>query len=485
MRPPEPDKKQPKQDSLLKLTPKFNVGKFLLDGTLRILMGVRKATFSYTQGNGVLLPGFNPEPQVLVNNWTLNAPGLGFVFGSQKDIRPEAATNHWMTLDTLLNTAYSNKFNENLVMTATIEPIRDLRIEINANRTYTRNHTEYWKANSDGIFDSYSPIEMGAFTMSYIMIGTSFSKDDADNVSPLFEKMKAIRLQIAQRYASQNPWSVGTVDSTGFPVGYSPTDQEVLTTAFLSTYGGKNPETINLTAFPSIPLPNWRITYDGLAKLKVFKKILRTLTLSHAYLSTYSVGTFTSNIRYREADGYPTVINPAGNFIPKSELSVIAITEQFNPLIKFDMGWINSLLSNVEWRRSRNLAFSFVNNQLTEISSNEFIVGLGYRFKNVKLSFLSLGAAGKKSKYASDLALKFDFSMRTNKTVLRRIDELINQISTGQRVYSINFTADYNLSQRFNIRFYFDKIINEPFVSNQYRTSNTKGGIALRFTLAQ
>jgi cell surface protein SprA len=75
--------------------------------------------------------------------------------------------------------------------------------------------------------------------------------------------------------------------------------------------------------------------------------------------------------------------------------------------------------------------------------------------------------------------------MRSNKTVLRRIDEPINQISTGQRVYSINFTADYNLSQRFNIRFYFDKIINEPFVSNQYRTSNTKGGIALRFTLAQ
>jgi cell surface protein SprA len=297
--------------------------------------------------------------------------------------------------------------------------------------------------------------------------------------------MKEYRLQIAQRYAAQNPWSVGIVDSTGFPEGYSATDQEVLTTAFLAAYGGRNPDKIGLTAFPSIPLPNWRITYDGLAKLKVFRKVLRTLTLSHGYMSTYSVGNYTSNIRYREAEGFPSVINPAGNFIPKAELSVISITEQFNPLIKFDMGWINSLLSNIEWRRSRNLAFSFVNNQLTEISSNELIVGLGYRFKNVKLSFISLGTAGKKSKYASDLALKFDFSIRKNKTILRRIDEPINQISTGQQVYSIDFTADYNLSQRFNIRFYFNKIINEPFVSNQYRTSNTKGGIALRFTLAQ
>jgi cell surface protein SprA len=484
MRPPETDKKQTKQDSL-KLTPKFNFGKVLLEGTLRFLMGIRKGTVSYTQGNGILLPGFNPEPQALGNNWTLNAPGLGFIFGDQKDIRPAAETNHWMTLDTLMNTAYSNKFNENLTISVSVEPIRDLRIEINANRTYSRNHTEYWKANNNGVFDSYSPSDIGGFTMTYIMIGTSFSKDDDNYVSPLFEKMKEVRLQIAQRYASQNPWSVGVVDSTGFPVGYSPTNQEVLTTAFLSTYGNKNPEKIDLTAFPSIPLPNWRITYDGLSKLKAFKKVLRTLTLTHAYLSTYSVGNFASNIRYDEQDGHPVVINPAGNFIPKSELSVIALSEQFNPLIKFDMGWINSLLSNIEWRRSRNLAFSFSNNQLTDISSNEFIVGLGYRFKNVKLTFLSLGAAGKKSKYASDLNLKFDFSVRTNKTVLRRIDEPINQISTGQQVYSINFTADYNLSQRFNIRFYFDKIINQPYVSNQYRTSNTKGGIALRFSLAQ
>jgi cell surface protein SprA len=149
------------------------------------------------------------------------------------------------------------------------------------------------------------------------------------------------------------------------------------------------------------------------------------------------------------------------------------------------MAWINSLLSNIEWRRSRNLSFSFVNNQLTEVSTSEFVVGLGYRFKNVKLSFLSLGAAGKKSKYSSDLNLKFDFSIRNNRTVLRRIDEPINQVSTGQKVYSIDFTADYSLTQRFNIRFYFNKIINEPYVSNQYRTSNTKGGLTLRFTLAQ
>jgi len=321
--------------------------------------------------------------------------------------------------------------------------------------------------------------------MSYILIGTSFTKNGSNNVSPLFEKMKAYRLEIAQRYSAQNPWSAGKTDSTGYPVGYTSTDQEVLNTAFLAAYGGRNPSKIGLGAFPTIPIPNWRITYDGLAKIRAIKKVLRTFTISHAYLSTYSVGSFTSNIQYKEKDGYPTQLDNAGNYIPKEQISVVSITEQFNPLIKFDMGWVNSFLSSIEWKRSRNLAFSFVNNQLTEIFSNEFIIGLGYRFKNIKLSFLSAGLAGKKSKYSSDLNLKADFSIRRNRTILRRIDEDINQISTGQQVTSINFTADYNLNQRFNIRFYFDKVINQPYVSNQYRTSNTKGGITLRFTLSQ
>ena len=98
-------------------------------------------------------------------------------------------------------------------------------------------------------------------------------------------------------------------------------------------------------------------------------------------------------------------------------------------------------------------------------------------------TFRALAGGGKKAKTSSDLNLKLDFSIRQNKTVLRRIDQDINQISTGQQVMSLNFSADYNLSKQFNIRFYFDKVINSPYVSNQYRTSNTKGGIALRFSL--
>ncbi len=479
------DKSLSKQDSLKMEKPPNHTGQILLEGTIRFLMGIRNAKFSYTQGNGTLMPGFTPEPQVLGNNWNVNAPGLGFVFGSQRDIRPDAVENGWMTVDTMLNTAYVKKFTENLTISVSLEPIPSLRIEVNAARQYSKTHQEYFKANAQGVFQSYSPMDIGSFTMSYIMIGTSFDKEDEFGKSETFERMKNYRQQIAMRYAAQNPNSNGMNDSTGYPVGYGPTNQEVLTIAFLSAYSGTDPGKIKLTAFPKIPLPNWRVTYDGLSKLKIFKTWLRTLTLSHAYLSTYSIGSFNSSILYSERNGMPVVLDNAGNFIPQNQVTVISISEQFNPLVKVDLGFINSFLGNFELRRSRNISFAITNNQLTEITSNEFIVGLGYRLKGISLNFSGLFGGGKKTKTASDLVLKLDFSIRKNKTVLRRVDQDINQVSVGQQVMSLNFSADYNLSQRFNVRFYFDKVINTPYVSNQYRTSNTRGGISLRFTLSQ
>ena len=483
-KPPGRDQQQQPADSIQGKKKKSEAGKKILDGTLRFLMGVRKVNFQYTQGNGTMLPGFTPEPDILGINLAKNAPGLPFVFGSQADIRDNAVENNWLTTDTLLNSAYGVKFTENLSINASIEPIRDLRIELTATKQQSRFEQEYFRANSSGEFNSYSPMMNGSFTMSYLIIGTAFTKQGDDNTSVIFENMKSYRYQIAQRYAADNPWSTGT-DSLGYPKGYGPTNQDVLITSFLAAYKGQDPDKIGLTAFPSIPLPNWRITYDGLSRVKAFRKVLRTLTLSHAYISTYSVMSYTYNIHYIELDGYPVAVNSAGNFIPKEEIQVVTITEQFNPLIRFDMGWINSLLTNLEIRKSRNLAFSFANNQLTEIASTEYIAGIGYRFKNLRLNFSGLLGGGKKAKTSSDLNLRLDFSLRQNKTVLRRVDQEINQVSTGQQVVSINFSADYNLTKQFNIRFYFDKVINSPYVSNQYRTSNTKGGIALRFNLAQ
>lgn len=483
---PEKNTKTATQDSLKNEKSGKNVGKMILDGSLRVLMAVRSAKFMYSQASGVQLPGFYPNPQALGNNWSQNAPGLGFVFGDQKDIRQKAGDRGWISKDTMLNTAYVNKFTEAFTANVTVEPIKDFRIEINATRNFSSSRQEYYKwSPKNAGFSSFSPMEFGTFSMSTVMIATAFDKQDNFGSSPAFEKLRQVRKQIADRYAAQNPNSIGITDSTGFPVGYGPDNLEVLSTAFISAYQGRDPSKIRLTAFPSIPIPNWRLTYDGFAKLPWIKTFLRTLTITHAYICTYTVGNYVSNIKYGEANGYPNVLDDAGNFIPSRQIGVMTINEQFSPLIRIDLGFINSLLANFEMRRSRTLSLSFVNNQLTEITSSEFIIGLGYRIKGIKLNFSGVLGGGKKAKTKSDLALKLDFSIRKNRTTLRTIDQDINQISIGQQVMNINFTADYNLSQKFTIQFYFKKDINTPYVSNQYRTSNTQGGLALRFSLSQ
>jgi hypothetical protein len=106
-----------------------------------------------------------------------------------------------------------------------------------------------------------------------------------------------------------------------------------------------------------------------------------------------------------------------------------------------------------------------------KLDSDEYIVGLGYKIKNVAFTVTSMGGGGKKTRLSSDLDIKVDFSIRNNRTVLRRIDQDIDQVSSGMRVISINTSIDYMLSKSVTLRLFFDKIINNPFVSNQYKNS--------------
>lgn len=465
---------------------RINYLKIIGESVVKVLIGLKTASLSYTEGNGTTLPGFIPEPGAIGNNWQLNAPGLGFLFGSQRDIRQEAVEKGWLTTDTSLNTAYMTKLTQNLTARATYEPFRGFRIEFTANRNYSENFQEYFVADASGEFKSSAPMRTGSFSISTITMNTAFGKSGDDVKSDIFEAMKSNRILIANRLGARNPWSQGIVDSTGFPDGYGPGSQDVLLYSFISAYTGTSPDKIKLKTFPAIPLPNWRITFDGLMQIEFVKKYLRNITLSHAYRSTYNVGSFTTNMQYDELDGFAyTRYAGNNNFIPAQEIATVSINEQFSPLFNIDMTWNNSLMSKVEYKKTRNLSFSFVNNQLTEVISNEFIIGLGYRIKDVEFIIRTLGGGGKRTQMSSDLNIKADFSIRTNKTTLRRIDEDINQISSGQKVMTINTSVDYMINQNFNVRLFFDRVVNNPFISSQFRIATTNAGISLRFTLTQ
>lgn len=486
----EPQKGKGQKEDKNKDEDKPQMAKLVLDNTLKFLMMWKDASITYSQGKANTLPGFNLQPGLIGNNWDHMAPGIGYIFGWEHDITRYPAHADWISQDSSLNTLSLNTLNTTLNAKASFEPIRDIKIELTATRTFSETRESYYKYDPmEERFQNYSPMTRGSFSMSYFTLFTAFDNPNKGQLTKAYQQMKDNRIEAAFRLANENPyWDGQVVDSTGFPTGYSAASQEVLYESFVAAYTKRDVKTVKTgDYFPQIPFPNWRITYKGLSKIPALKRWFKNVTLSHSYRSSYNIGSYVSNIQYQDElnYGFSSATNDGGDFINKYDIALLSISEQFVPLLKIDMTWNNSLLTNLEMKRSRNLSLSFVNNQLTEVSSNEYVLGLGYRIKNVKFNIRTMGSKGQSKQVNSDLNLKLDFSIRDNKTVLRRLDQDIDQISAGQRISSLNFTADYMLSQKLNLRFYFDRILTKPHIANQYPNSNTQGGLSLRFTLTQ
>ncbi len=455
----------------------------VLETALRMLMSVRNLSINYTETSGTHMPGFTPTPNAFGQDWDLMAPGTGFLFGSQADIRDQAAQEGWITDNPNLNVPFTQSRTKNLTARSQVEPIRDLRIEVTAQRNHSLTNREYFKADTLGNFGSFNPVEQGSFSISFFAMRTTFETvDDRTYTSENFENFRNYRIDIAVRLAEQNPNWDGTFDEeTGFPTGYGPTSQDVLIPAFLAAYSGSDPTDSELSPFLKFPMPNWRLTYDGLSRIPAFRSIFQSFTIGHGYRSTFTVGSFQSDIRYREIDGYQAVKESAsGNFIPEYEIGQVSINEQFNPLFNVDVTWQNNLMTRMEYRRSRDIVLSFANNQITDHYSSEIIIGAGYRFQDLAFNITQ---QGRRQRVESDLMLRFDMSIRDNKTILRKLLEETDIISSGQRSVGLNTSAEYQISPRVNFRIFFDRTVNNPFVSNQFPNTNTHGGFSLRFTL--
>jgi cell surface protein SprA len=335
--------------------------------------------------------------------------------------------------------------------------------------------------------------------MSIISWGTSFEKITKSNdyVSPTFEAFKNNTVIISNRRASERQsadpgYDPNTDPSTGEPIegpyksGYGPTSGEVLIPAFLAAYTKTSPNTVTLEPFPSAlkMMPNWRINFDGLSKFEFVQRTFRSINLMHQYRSIYQIGSYNTNMNYlADMNGISSLRDLQNNFVQQYEINVVTISEQFSPLINVDMNWKNSLTTRFEWKKSRTVSLNLTSNQVADARINEFIFGAGYRFDDVQI-ILRTGGGGQRA-LKSDLNLRLDFSIRDNKTLARKLVENVNQPVVGQKVFSIGATADYVLSDRFNLQIFADHTMNDPFVANTFPTSNTNFGFSLKFTLIQ
>lgn len=470
----------------------------ILERTALLMMSVKNIQVSYTDNSGTLLPGYIPGVNILGTQKYngLYAPGVPFIAGLQDpNFIQTAIDNEWLKKDTLFYQTLTMTSNRTINARSSMEPLKNLRIDIMTSWGKSENDRENI-AYENNEYQRQNKITSGNFSMSYNTWNTAFrpiKNVDGVYISDVFEQFRNYRITIAKRLARQRAKESTTGYNsenydpiTNFPDGYGPYSQAVLIPAFMAAYSGRSPDHITLSTFPNYlnMRPNWRINYTGLTKIKFVKHFLRTATISHAYTSTYSINSYSRNLNYQpnEDDGLNYVRDLVNNFYPENEIPSVSINEQLNPLINFDITWNNSLITRIEIKKTRNISLNVTNAQINEMRTNEWVIGTGYRIKDMEIS---IGSGGKSKNFKSDLNIRLDFSLRDQMNLIHRIEENSTQVISGQKIITLKTYADYVLGPRFNIRIFFDKIITKPKVSISFPTSNTNFGVSVRFSLAQ
>jgi cell surface protein SprA len=466
----------------------------------RLLTLVKRGSINYGESYRTRLPGYMDSTQALGQNWNSMAPGFDFVFGMQPDTNwlNQKAAKGLISRDTTQNFMFRQSLDQKLSITAQLEPIRELTIDLNMDKTYTKDYSELFKTVSqNGRFEHLSPLATGGFNVSYIAFKTLFEKNKPTEISQTFKQFEAYRIILSERLALANPYQNKQKSPDGYYEGYNRYAQDVLIPAFIAAYTGQDPKTVGLikqtnpniksNPFSSIkPKPNWRVTYTGLTRIPALAKTFSTISFTHAYTGSLGMNSFNSALLYTDPFGYqaPAFIDPiSGNFVPFFLVPNVTIQESFSPLLGVDITTVSQLTASFQYKKSRQLSLSLVDYQLSEVNSTEWTVGGSFRKRGFNLPFKLPGSKGKKLE--NDVNFRLDLSMRDDATSNSRLDQ-DNSFSTGgQKVMTIQPSIDYVLNNRVNIKFYFDQRRVIPYISTSAPVTNTRAGVQLRISLTQ
>jgi cell surface protein SprA len=119
--------------------------------------------------------------------------------------------------------------------------------------------------------------------------------------------------------------------------------------------------------------------------------------------------------------------------------------------------------------------------QVAETNSTEYVIGGGYRVKNVRLPFAIFGV----TRLKNELNIKLDVSLRNDVSTNNYLAQNIGITSRGQKVLRISPSIDYMVNNRLTLHLFYDRQQTIPYVSSSYPITTTQAGITLRFIFAQ
>lgn len=481
-----------------------------VNGVLRVfgklLTSIKSVNATLSQNSNTRLPGYTDSTQYLGENFKSMAPGFGFILGQQPDSNwlNRAAQRGLITKDSTFNDLFVQNFDQHFSISAQLEPLRDFTIDVNLDKTFNKNYSETFKdtTGSGNHFSHLSPYIHGGFNVSYIAFHTLFEKYDPNRVSATFLKFQDYRQILSKRLGALNEYNKlqgNPTGADGYSLGYGRYAVDVLVPAFVAAYTGQDPTKVSLikqnnsniksNPFSGIlPKPNWRIAYNGLSRIPGLDKIFTNFSLTHAYNASLGMNNFTSALLYRDVShyNYPSFIDTvSNNYIPFFLVPNITIQEQFAPLIGVDMTFTNQLNLKFDYTKQRQLSLSLIDYQLSEVRSTEFTFGGGFRKRGMKLPFKVPFSKKDTKKLDNEINFRLDFRIRDNVTSNSRLDQSSSFATNGSKEITISPTIDYYISNRINVKLYFDQRRVNPYISSSAPTVDTRAGVQVRISLAQ
>ena len=483
----------------------------------RLAMMVRNVSINYRSSYQLTLPGFLPSVGDAFGQKKVGqmAPGLDFAFGMVGDDYIEKARNNdWLLCNDSIATPATTSRTDNLTLRATLEPVKDFKIDLSATRTKTTQKSIQY------MYEGTPTTQSGAFQMTTISLGSAFEGMGNANSgyrSKTFEKfvnsLAGFRDRVEAQYAG-TVYPAGSVLAGGkFDASRTPVNQyssDVMIPAFLKAYtsmGGNS-----LSVFPALSrmLPNWTIRYSGLGRLPWFNEHFKSVNINHSYKSVFAVGSYNSYSTFQEYMNGLGFVNDAttGNPSPSSmfNISQVSINESFSPLLGMDVTFNNNMTVKAEYRQTRVLNLSMTSVQLNEALSKDWVIGMGYRINNFDVFGWGAKASRSKSKGGNknaanknasttktvqngtnhDLNLRLDFSFRKQAAIVRDIASMVSSASSGNNALKLSFSADYTFSKLLTMSFYYDRQTNTPLLSSSsYPTTTQDFGLSIKFSLTR
>jgi cell surface protein SprA len=494
---------------------------------IRPILLLRNGRLNYTESFNSYVPGYLPQSRQF-GMADLSAPGWDYVLGyrqSDDNWLDDAGARTWISHDIRQTRPTLNNYSQQIDARLTVEPFTDFRVDIDLTKNYTRNRSQEFRDPTEqgtGPLLHTNRFEDGSYTVSYFTLNTMFT-----DIKTVFNQFLDNRPIVS---TALNPTGLPYPDTSakGYKFGFGPTSNDVLIPSFIAAYTGRDVKSTlgsngKFDLFKEKPSVNWRLSYNGLAKLPALRDVFQNISITHGYKSTMTTNSYRTSPFYDPANPAQTRVENKFDYYAQYDIPSVVISEQFSPLLGIDASLKSGATFGILFNKSRNLALSISDSRLQESKVSEIRLKFGHRLKNIYIPFLDFDiekkliskekakkkAAEEKAKAAeekaqrladgkpevkkkrepkpkkgNDLVLNFDLSFRDDQTENHLFGAGAGDIpSRGSQTLRVSPSATYTVNKLLDLRFFVDYNRTIPYTSAAFPSTTATGGFVITYKL--